>query len=306
MNDNLLENLNEEQVKAITHRDGPLMIIAGAGTGKTTVITHRIGWLIEQGLCKPEEILALTFTDKAAAEMEERVDVLLPYGYVDLQISTFHAFCERLLREYGVDMGLSPSFRVVNELDAWLLSRKYFERFELDYYRPLGNPTRYIKSLLQHFSRAKDEMITPDEYLAYSEGERANLDTATSSDDATIEIDRLEELAKAYHTYQQILLENDSLDFGDLIMYALQLLQKRPRILKKVREQFRFVLVDEFQDTNWAQYELVKLIAAPANNITVVGDDDQSIYNVRDASLENYLNTDNDNNEPTLFMLLNN
>src|SRR3989339_1199591 len=130
----LLGALNREQVCAVTHGEGPLLIVAGAGTGKTTVLTRRIAWLIEQGLARPEQILALTFTEKAAAEMEERVDLLLPYGYVDLCVSTFHAFCERLLRDYGTDIGLSRDFTVLDELDAWLLARQEFDRFELNYY----------------------------------------------------------------------------------------------------------------------------------------------------------------------------
>ncbi|MFH1253526.1 MAG: ATP-dependent DNA helicase [Candidatus Uhrbacteria bacterium] len=291
---NLLDNLNEEQAAAVLHKGGPLMIVAGAGTGKTTVITKRIAWLIEKKLAAPENILALTFTEKAAAEMEERVDLLLPYGYIDIQISTFHAFCERILRDYGVEMGLSPNFKLVSELDAWLLARANFERFELDYYRPLGNPTKYLRSLLSHFSRAKDEMVLPDDYLAYAESEQANLDTKNSDEEATMEIKRLTELAQAYHVYQQILLANDSLDFGDLILYTLQLLQKRPRVLKILREKYKFILVDEFQDTNWAQYELVKLLAAPENNLTVVGDDDQSVYAFRGTSLFNILRFETD------------
>ncbi len=291
---NLLEKLNEEQLKAVTHREGPLMIIAGAGTGKTTAITQRIAWLIEQKLAAPDEILALTFTEKAAAEMEERVDLLLPIGYVDLWISTFHAFCERILSDYGVEIGLSRNMRLLSEVDTWLLMRQNFDRFELKHYRPKGNQTKFLKPLLQHFSRAKDEVITPEEYLKFAEGERANLDATNSSDDASAEVDRLSELANAYHTYQQILLENDSLDFGDLIMYTLELLQKRPKVLKELRSKFKYILVDEFQDTNWAQYELVKLLAAPKNNITVVGDDDQSIYKFRGASLSNILQFETD------------
>jgi DNA helicase-2/ATP-dependent DNA helicase PcrA len=269
MIENLLEGLNDEQTQAVLHKTGPLMIVAGAGTGKTMVVTRRIAWLIQQELAKPEEILALTFTDKAAGEMEERVDTLLPYGYVDLQISTFHSFCEHLLRDYGVEMGLSRDFRLLNELDTWLLMRQNLERFELDYYRPLGNPTKYIKSLMQHFSRAKDNAITPEEYLAFAEGKAVDLDTEQADEESTVEIARLKELANAYHTYQQILLENDCFDFGDLMLYVLELFNKRPNVLKQVRDRFKFVLVDEFQDTNYAQYELIKIIAAPNNNITV-------------------------------------
>lgn len=302
----LLAELNDEQKQAVTHREGPLMIVAGAGTGKTTVITKRIAWLIDQGLARPDQILALTFTDKAAGEMEERVDILLPYGYVDLRISTFHAFCERLLRDYGTTIGLSPDFEVVTELDAWLMMREHLARFELDYYRPLGNPTKYIKALLQHFSRAKDSMITPDEYVAFAESSSATLDSLQANNLADGQTDRYSELARAYHTYQQLLLENDRLDFGDLIAYALRLLRERPEILQRVRAQFLYVLVDEFQDTNRAQYELVRLISEPRQNITVVGDDDQSIYQFRGASIENIFRFQNDYPTSKKIILINN
>lgn len=285
----LFETLNEEQKKAVVHKNGPLMIVAGAGTGKTTVITKRIAWLIEQNLAKPEEILALTFTEKAASEMEERVDLLLPLGYVDLPISTFHAFCERLLREYGVEIGLPNTFDVLNELDTWLLTRKYYNDLDLTYYRPLGNPTKYLKALLTHFSRTKDEAITPDDYLAYIENQISGQDIKTTDNEVLSEQNRVQELANVYKQYQQILLKNDSLDFGDLVYYTLQLLKTRPTVLKKIRNQYKYILVDEFQDTNWAQYELIKLLSAPQNNITVVGDDDQSIYKFRGASLSNIL-----------------
>jgi DNA helicase II / ATP-dependent DNA helicase PcrA len=294
MSEDLLAKLNDEQREAVTHIDGPLMIVAGAGTGKTTVVTHRIAWLIDQGHAKPEEILALTFTDKAAGEMEERVDRLLPYGYVDLQISTFHSFAEKLLRQYGVELGLSRDFKLMTELDAWLLARQNFDRFELDYYRPLGNPTKYIRSLLTHFSRAKDVGIDPDEYLKYVEDRKADLDSAQADEATTSEIARLEELARAYATYQSILLEYDSLDFGDLMLYTLKLLKNRPTVREAIRSRFKFVLVDEFQDTNDAQYEIVKLIAEPRRNLTVVGDDDQSIYKFRGASLANILRFEED------------
>lgn len=290
---NLLENVNAEQLAAITHREGPLMIVAGAGTGKTTVVTQRIAWLIEQGLAKPENILALTFTDKAAGEMEERVDLLLPFGYVEMQISTFHAFCERLLREHGVEMGLARDFKVLSELDAWLLARQYFEKFALDYYRPLGNPTKHLRSFLTHFSRAKDAALSPEEYLAFVNKKESAL-TAESLEEDLSDIVRLKELAGAYATYQKILQEHDALDFGDLIVYTLRLLKSRPRVLAAVRAKYSFVLVDEFQDTNHAQYELVKLIAAPKNNLTVVGDDDQSIYKFRGASVANILRFETD------------
>jgi len=302
----LSTGLNEEQQKAVTHTEGPLMIVAGAGTGKTTVITRRIAWLIDQGLAKPEQILALTFTDKAAGEMEERVDLLLPYGYVDLQISTFHAFCERLLRDHGVEVGLSPDFDVLTDLDAWLLMREHLDRFALDHYRPLGNPTKYLRALLQHFSRAKDNAVTPEQYLAFAEAEMAGQDQAQADQESAGIGASWQELAGAYQTYEQLLLEKDALDFGDLILYTLKLLRERPAVLEKVRDRFRYILVDEFQDTNPAQYELVRLIAQPRRNLTVVGDDDQSIYKFRGASIENILRFEQDYPDATRVVLSSN
>ncbi len=297
-----LSKLNPQQKEAVTHKDGPLLIVAGAGTGKTTVITQRISWLIKECGVKPEEILALTFTEKAAAEMEERVDKALPYGFVDLWISTFHAFCERILKSHAIDIGLPNNFKLIDQTQGWLLIRKNLFQFPLDYYRPLGNPTKFIHALLKHFSRCKDEEIYPEDYLAYAEELKLNLDNIEASggkankrqsksfgDVDPDEVARINEVANAYHTYQQLLLENNALDFGDLINYTLKLFKTRPKILQKYRKQFKYILVDEFQDTNWAQYELIKLLAAPNNNITVVGDDDQSIYKFRGASVSNIL-----------------
>ncbi|PKL72740.1 hypothetical protein CVV26_00575 [Candidatus Kuenenbacteria bacterium HGW-Kuenenbacteria-1] len=286
MEKNLLENLNEEQKKAVTYKNGPLLIIAGAGTGKTTVITSRIAWLILSNQAKPEEILALTFTDKAAEEMEERVDILLPYGYVDLWISTFHSFAERILKQHAIDIGLSDNFKLLTQTEQNFLIRRNFDRFNLDYYRPLGNPTKFIQAMIKHFSRAKDEEIWPEDYLKYAEKLKKNLNKEKIKDQ---EIARINEIANAYHIYQQLLLENSALDFGDLINYTLKLFKKRPQILEKYQKQFKYILVDEFQDTNWAQYELIKLLSAQKNNITVSFDDDQSIYKFRGASISNVM-----------------
>ncbi|MGB0757247.1 MAG: ATP-dependent helicase [Patescibacteria group bacterium] len=290
--------LNKEQAQAVQHEKGPLLIVAGAGTGKTTVITERISWLIQQKNLSPDQILALTFTEKAAGEMEDRVDAALPYGYVDLWVSTFHAFCERLLKEHALDIGLPHQFSLLNQTESWLLIKKNLDRFDLDYYRPLGNPTKFIHALLSHFSRCKDEEVYPEDYLAHAEGLISDLDGMESSsgkashsdESAAVEASRIREVASAYHTYQQLLLEHDALDFGDLILYTLKLFRTRPHILKAYQEQFAYILVDEFQDTNFAQYELIKLLAGEKKNITVVGDDDQSIYKFRGASVSNILN----------------
>jgi DNA helicase-2/ATP-dependent DNA helicase PcrA len=317
MQNNLMENLNPEQLKAVLHKEGPLLIVAGAGTGKTTVITQKIAYIIEQTLAKSDEILALTFTEKAAGEMEERVDRLLPYGYLDLWISTFHSFAERILKSHGLEIGLPSEFKLLNEFEQWALIQKNFDRFNLNYYRPLGNPTKFISALLKHFSRLKDEDINPSAYLRYASELKENLDSMLSGakskkgkgrgnfqfsisnfqtskegidkEIAEQEVERINEVANAYHMYQQLLLENSALDFGDLINYTLKLFRERPYLLKKYREQFKYILVDEFQDTNWSQYELVKLLSEPRNNLIAVADDDQSIYRFRGASMSNIL-----------------
>ncbi|MFH1367383.1 MAG: UvrD-helicase domain-containing protein [Patescibacteria group bacterium] len=261
--------INPVQHKAIEHGQGPLLIVAGAGTGKTTVIAERLAYLIKEKKALPQEILALTFTDKAAGEMEERADILLPYGYVDLWISTFHSFGERILKEHALDIGLDPGFKLLNSVEQWRIIRQNFSRFELEYYKPLGNPTRFIYALLKVFSRAKDENVSPANFLAYAE-KKMKADNGE-------EAQRILEVAKAYQTYQTLLTEKGELDFGDLIIRALDLLKQRKNILEKYRQQFKYILVDEFQDTNFAQYEMLKSLAAPKNNITVVGDDDQCL-----------------------------
>ena len=166
--DNVLEGLNQEQKEAVIHKEGPLLIIAGAGTGKTTVITRRIAWLLSEGLCKTNEILALTFTDKAARQMQERVDQLVPYGYTDIWISTFHAFGDKLLRENALISGLNPDFKVLTQSEAAVFFREHLFEFNLNYFRPLADPTRFIEALIQLSSRAKDEDISPEEYIKYT------------------------------------------------------------------------------------------------------------------------------------------
>ncbi|MCX6746225.1 MAG: UvrD-helicase domain-containing protein [Candidatus Parcubacteria bacterium] len=280
---------NPQQKKAITFGNGPLLIIAGAGTGKTMVITQRISHLILDKNVKTDAILALTFTDKAAGEMQERVDKLLPYGYVDLWISTFHSFCQKILEQHALDIGLSNDFKLLNQTSAWLLVRQNLDKFDLDYYKPLGNPTKFIHALLTHFSRCKDEEIYPEDYLAYAEKLELDLDTKQGDEGLVAEVRRLKEIANAYHVYQQLLLDNNAFDFGDLINYTLRLFKQRKNILQKYQKQFEYILVDEFQDTNFAQYNLVKLLAGERANLTVVADDDQSIYKFRGASVSNIL-----------------
>jgi len=266
-----------------------------------------LGHLIEQKKAKGDEILALTFTDKAAGEMEERVDKLLPYGYVDLWISTFHSFAEKILKDNSLEIGIPNDFKLLNQTEQWLLIRQNLDKFNLDYYRPLGNPTKFIHALVKLFSRAKDEAVSPQDYIKYAQDLKLNSDSTdfikSLFDKETIkslskkekkelavhEIKKAQEVADAYHTYQQLLLDSNALDFGDLINYCLKLFKERPAILAKYRQKFKYILVDEFQDTNYAQYELIKLLAEPRQNITVVGDDDQSIYKFRGASVSNIL-----------------
>ncbi|MFH1047719.1 MAG: ATP-dependent DNA helicase [Patescibacteria group bacterium] len=285
--EDIISGLNDAQTAAVIHDQGPQLIIAGAGTGKTMVITRRVAWLVATGKAKPEEILALTFTDKAAGEMEERIDKLMPLGYVNLWVMTFHSFCQRLLQEYGLHIGLPNEFRLLNEVDAYLLVRQNFDRFRLNHYRPIGNPTKFVQALLKHFSRAKDEVITPEQYIKFAQEAELNQDH-TADADAENKV-ALQELADAYHVYQQLLLEQGVMDFGDLNLHVIELLQQRPNVLQELRQRFKYIVVDEFQDTNWAQYELVKLLAGDTANITVVGDDDQSIYKFRGASISNIL-----------------
>jgi DNA helicase-2/ATP-dependent DNA helicase PcrA len=257
------------------------------------VITRRIAYLVQQKLAKPEEILSLTFTDKAAGEMEERVDQLVPLGSFDFWISTFHSFGERLLKQHGLDIGLANDFKLLDKTRQWLLIYKNFDKFKLDYYKPLGSPNRFIDGLIDHFSKCKDEMITPHEYLAYAQhlelGSGAHELPIGGESDRLIEIRRIHELASAYHTYQRLLLDNEYLDFGDLIHYTIGLFKERPNLLAQYQKQFKYIMVDEFQDTNVAQYELIKLLAGKDQNLVVVGDDDQSIYKFRGASVSNIL-----------------
>ena len=279
------KTLNKAQKEAIEYNDGNLLIIAGAGTGKTTVITKKIAHIVEQKLALPEEILALTFTDKAAQEMQERVDDLIETPYTEMQISTFHSFCQKVLEEYGLEIGLPNHFKLLNETDAWLLLREHIYDFNFEYYRPMGSPNRYIHELLTHFSKAKDEMITSEDYLDYVKG------LILDKDESEIqEKNRLIELADAYHKYQKLLLDNEALDFGDIIFYTVKLLQDRPNVLKKLQKRFKYIMVDEFQDVNWAQYQLVKLLAGEENKLTVVGDDDQAIYSFRGSNVAIIMN----------------
>ena len=282
--DRILEPLNDEQLRAVTHGEGPLLIVAGAGTGKTQVITRRIAWLIATKRSRPEEILALTFTDKAAAEMESRVDELVPYGYTGATLSTFHAFGDRLIREYGIELGLTRDLRVSSRAEVLVFLREHLFELGLERYLPLASPERHLDALLTLFDRARDEDISPESYGAYAERLAAEAgDDAERRDQADAELEK----ARAYALYSELMIRHGRVDFSDQLALALRLMRERPHVLRQVQDRYRTILVDEFQDTNHVQFELVRQLAGARANLTVVGDDDQSIYRFRGAKLAN-------------------
>lgn len=281
--------LTSQQKKAVEHREGPLLILAGAGTGKTMVITHRIAHLIETKKARPEEILALTFTEKAAKEMEERVDQLVPYGYTDVWISTFHAFGDRILRDHAIPLGLPPTFRVLSRPEQIIFLRQQLFKLPLKRFRPLGNPTKHLQALLGIISRAKDEDASPSEYLSYAEKCLVEAQLHPENLDLSDEASDQLEIAKTYEKYQELMSEAGLIDFGDQVSLLLRLFRTHPAVLTHYRRKFRYILVDEFQDTNHSQYQLIKHLALDHRNITVVGDDDQSIYRFRGAAMSNIL-----------------
>jgi DNA helicase-2/ATP-dependent DNA helicase PcrA len=284
--DVLLEGLDPDQRRAVTHGEGPLLVVAGAGTGKTQVVTRRIAWLIASRRAKPSEILALTFTDKAAEEMQARVDRLVPYGYTDTVISTFHAFGDRVIREHALELGLPSEPRVLSRPETVIFLAERLFSLDLDAYRPLGNPTRFLDALATLFSRLKDEDVSPAQFATYAARLGADADAV---DDPTREAlretaRRQVELAGAYGRYKELLAAAGAIDFGDQVALALRLLRDHPAARAELQARFCYVLVDEFQDVNRAQAELVALVAEPRRNIAVVGDDDQSIYRFRGAA----------------------
>ncbi|MBI2119126.1 MAG: ATP-dependent helicase [Elusimicrobia bacterium] len=281
----IMEGLNPSQKEAVLHGEGPLLIVAGAGTGKTTVITKKIAYLISAKKAKPSEILALTFTDKAANEMEERVDQLIPYGFNDVSISTFHSFGDKILREYAFEIGLSPSLRVLTLPEAVVFMRQHLFELKLNYYRPLTDPTHFVESLLTAFSRSKDEDISPKELEKIA---KEKVESAKGSDEKE-DAKKMMEVAHAYQSYENLKLLHGFIDFGDQVLFPLKILKEHPSILKKMCGKFKVILVDEFQDTNYAQFSLLKLLSQNHRNITVVGDDDQAIYKFRGACLSNIL-----------------
>ncbi len=280
-----IKGLNAAQAEAVTHDTGAALVIAGAGTGKTTVITRRIAWLIATGKARPDEILALTFTDKAAREMEARVDQLLPYGVVSTNIMTFHALGDQILRDQALEIGISTDFQVMTGFQQIIFMQQILPELRLDHYMPLGNPYQFLEALTQHFSRLKDECIMPEAYGTFA----LKLSKNAQTEEDRAEAARVGELAHAYAVYTDQARMQAKLDFGDQITLTIELFERRPKLLAACQKRYKYIMVDEYQDTNYAQNRLIKMLSEKHHNIMVVGDDDQSIYRFRGAAIANIL-----------------
>lgn len=265
----IYDTLNEQQREAVFYTEGPLLILAGAGSGKTRVLTHRTAYLIEEKKVNPYHIMAITFTNKAAGEMRERIDKLVGYGSESIWVSTFHSTCVRILRRHIDRIGYDTNFTIYDSDDSKSLMKDICKRLNID--------TKIYKerSLLSAISSAKDELITPTEFA---------LRATAASDYAK------RKQAEVYREYQEALHKNNALDFDDLIVKTVELFQTDPEVLDYYQERFRYIMVDEYQDTNTAQFQLIRLLAGKYKNLCVVGDDDQSIYKFRGANIYNILN----------------
>lgn len=264
--DSILDSLNPQQQEAVLQTEGPVLILAGAGSGKTRVLTHRIAYLIEEQEVNPWNIMAITFTNKAAGEMRERVDKIVGYGSESVWVSTFHSSCVRILRRHIDRIGYTGNFTIYDTDDQKSVMKDICRRLQID--------TKVYKerALLNAISRAKDELMGPDEFLRNSSGDIHE-----------------QRIAKVYREYQEQLHKNNALDFDDLIMKTVELFRACPDVLDQYQERFRYIMVDEYQDTNTAQFQLISLLAAKYRNLCVVGDDDQSIYKFRGANIGNIL-----------------
>lgn len=262
----IYDKLNEPQREAVCHTDGPLLILAGAGSGKTRVLTHRIAYLIGERGVNPWNILAITFTNKAAEEMRQRVDNLVGFGAESVWVSTFHSACVRILRRFIDRLGYENHFTIYDTDDQKTLIKEVCRKVDVD--------TKVFKerSLLSAISSAKNEMILPDEFELNAGGDFAKM-----------------KIAKVYREYEAQMRANNALDFDDLLVKTVQLLQTQPDVLESYQERFRYIMVDEYQDTNTVQFQLVSLLAGKYKNLCVVGDDDQSIYKFRGANIRNIL-----------------
>ena len=284
----ILSSLTDEQRRAVEHGGGPLLIVAGAGTGKTHVLTARIVHLIESRAAKPHEILAVTFTEKAAGQMQERVDLNTPLGLNDAAIKTFHGFGDEVFREFALELGRSGELRVLSAAEQVIFVREHLYDLPLRRYRPAGDPLRYVRALLDLFGRARDEDVSSDDYLAYAAKLRVAVGEGIDADVRADEAATQEELAAVYGAYTKLKEQEGVIDFGDQIALCLRLLREHPAAARRLQNRYRYVLVDEFQDTNAAQFTLLRALVEPHRNITVVGDDDQSIFAWRGATLENF------------------
>ena len=262
----IYESLNPVQQEAVYHTEGPLLILAGAGSGKTRVLTHRIAYLIDECRVNPWNILAITFTNKAAGEMRERVDQIVDFGAEDIWVSTFHSTCVRILRRYIDRLGYDRSFTIYDGDDQKTVIKEVCKKLNID--------TKVYKerTLLSAISSAKDEMIGPKEYLLRSEGDYAR-----------------QRIAQVYEEYQKRLRSNNALDFDDLLFKTVELFKTDAEVLNYYQDRFKYIMVDEYQDTNTVQFQFVSLLAAKYRNLCVVGDDDQSIYKFRGANIHNIL-----------------
>ena len=262
----IYDTLNEPQREAVLHTDGPLLILAGAGSGKTRVLTHRIAYLIDERGVNPWNILAITFTNKAAEEMRQRVDSLVSFGAESIWVSTFHSACVRILRRFIERLGYDNRFTIYDTDDQKTLMKEVCRKVDID--------TKVYKerNLLAAVSSAKNEMILPDEFELNAGGDFGQL-----------------KIAKVYREYEAQLKANNALDFDDLLVKTVQLLETQPDVLEYYQERFRYIMVDEYQDTNTVQFRLVRLLAGKYRNLCVVGDDDQSIYKFRGANIRNIL-----------------
>ncbi len=290
----LAPELNERQQEAVFHESGPLLVLAGAGSGKTRVLTYRLAFLIESGLVRPHQVMAITFTNKAAGEMKERVATLLGPAARWTWVSTFHASCARMLRQDAQLLGYKTSFTIYDEDDSARLIRRCLEDLRLD-------PKRYTPKALQNvISDAKNKLIDVDEFARGGGGAGGTAwDTEGGYDD-----ERFHDITAAvYRRYQARMLDANALDFDDLLMRMVDVLQLFPERLAYYRDLFRHVLVDEYQDTNRAQYMLVKLLTEEHRQVTVVGDDDQSVYSWRGADIRNILSFEDDFPDATVVKL---
>ena len=267
----LLENLNDKQKEAVLATEGPCLVIAGAGSGKTKVLTHKIAYLIEEKDIKPWNILAITFTNKAAKEMQERITKLIGEKAVEMWIGTFHSICVRILRRYIDRIGYNSDFVIFDTSDQKTLIKQCIKQLNLD------DKIYTDRGVLAEISNSKNEMITSEQYSARTNGDL-----------------RKEKIAKLYEIYQKKLKENNALDFDDIINLTIQILTENPDVLEYYSEKFKYVLVDEYQDTNKAQFILITLLSGRHGNITVVGDNDQGIYSFRGADITNILNFEKD------------